>query len=50
MTLHLNPLGDTGLLVSELCLGTMTFGGSTTSSARGTCATWASQTGRPGRS
>ena len=27
MTMHLNPLGDTGLLVSELCLGTMTFGG-----------------------
>ncbi|MFT3917144.1 MAG: aldo/keto reductase [Anaeromyxobacteraceae bacterium] len=25
--MHLNPLGDTGLLVSELCLGTMTFGG-----------------------
>ena len=23
-----NPLGQTGLLVSELCLGTMTFGGS----------------------
>ena len=22
-----NPLGRTGLLVSELCLGTMTFGG-----------------------
>jgi len=27
MTMHLNPLGNTGLLVSELCLGTMTFGG-----------------------
>jgi len=27
MTMHMNPLGDTGLLVSELCLGTMTFGG-----------------------
>jgi aryl-alcohol dehydrogenase-like predicted oxidoreductase len=25
--MHLNPLGNTGLLVSELCLGTMTFGG-----------------------
>ena len=23
-----NPLGQTGLLVSELCLGTMTFGSS----------------------
>jgi aryl-alcohol dehydrogenase-like predicted oxidoreductase len=27
MTMNLNPLGNTGLLVSELCLGTMTFGG-----------------------
>ena len=25
--MHLNKLGNTGLLVSELCLGTMTFGG-----------------------
>ena len=25
--MHLNPLGRTGLFVSELCLGTMTFGG-----------------------
>jgi len=27
--MHNKPLGRTGLLVSELCLGTMTFGGST---------------------
>ena len=27
-----NPLGRTGLFVSELCLGTMTFGGSATAS------------------
>src|SRR5512145_426338 len=27
MTMHYNPLGSTGLFVSELCLGTMTFGG-----------------------
>lgn len=27
MTMHHNTLGGTGLLVSELCLGTMTFGG-----------------------
>ena len=26
--MKLNPLGRTGLFVSELCLGTMTFGGS----------------------
>ena len=26
--MHYNPLGRTGLMVSELCLGTMTFGGS----------------------
>jgi aryl-alcohol dehydrogenase-like predicted oxidoreductase len=26
------PLGRTGLFVSELCLGTMTFGGATTAS------------------
>ena len=26
--MRLNPLGRTGLFVSELCLGTMTFGGS----------------------
>mgnify|MGYP000922458543 CR=1 FL=1 len=26
-TMKYNPLGQTGLLVSELCLGTMTFGG-----------------------
>lgn len=26
--MHLKPLGRTGLFVSELCLGTMTFGGS----------------------
>src|SRR5205085_1536246 len=26
-TMKLNPLGRTGLFVSELCLGTMTFGG-----------------------
>ena len=25
--MKLNPLGRTGLFVSELCLGTMTFGG-----------------------
>ncbi|CAM2156523.1 hypothetical protein PT2222_30005 [Paraburkholderia tropica] len=25
--MRLNPLGRTGLFVSELCLGTMTFGG-----------------------
>ena len=25
--MHMNPLGRTGLFVSELCLGTMTFGG-----------------------
>jgi aryl-alcohol dehydrogenase-like predicted oxidoreductase len=28
MSMHYNYLGKTGLLVSELCLGTMTFGGS----------------------
>ncbi|MDH5330335.1 MAG: aldo/keto reductase [Aquincola sp.] len=27
--MRINPLGRTGLFVSELCLGTMTFGGST---------------------
>ncbi|MDT8871726.1 hypothetical protein RAA17_13045 [Komagataeibacter rhaeticus] len=27
MPMKYNPLGQTGLLVSELCLGTMTFGG-----------------------
>ena len=27
MTMRYNPLGRTGLFVSELCLGTMTFGG-----------------------
>ncbi len=26
--MHYNQLGRTGLFVSELCLGTMTFGGS----------------------
>ncbi|MGI9024737.1 MAG: aldo/keto reductase, partial [Burkholderiaceae bacterium] len=25
--MHTNPLGRTGIFVSELCLGTMTFGG-----------------------
>lgn len=25
--MHYNTLGNTGILVSELCLGTMTFGG-----------------------
>jgi aryl-alcohol dehydrogenase-like predicted oxidoreductase len=29
MTMRHHPLGRTGLFVSELCLGTMTFGGST---------------------
>jgi aryl-alcohol dehydrogenase-like predicted oxidoreductase len=28
-TMRIHPLGRTGLFVSELCLGTMTFGGST---------------------
>ena len=28
-TMRNKPLGRTGLFVSELCLGTMTFGGST---------------------
>jgi hypothetical protein len=25
--MNYNPLGNTGVLVSEICLGTMTFGG-----------------------
>ena len=34
LTMKYNPLGRTGLFVSELCLGTMTFGGDAASGAR----------------